>query len=172
MPHGQKLKANLSARRDTGLPPALTTIHTTPLSFSSAASPQRSTTARTYGQAEGDVVAEVGVAALGLGDVLGAVAEDLSVELWQGHTGFDHLLLAVGQHDRGPARSLRLAGEVGVLAQLAHALQPCNTRFCEDRASDAPAASHPPALPHHGLVGCVLHTLTGSAAPARWNSAL
>lgn len=74
---------------------------------------------------QSDVVAEVGVAALGLGDVLGAVAEDLGVELGQGHAGLDHLLPPVGQHDRGPAGSLCLAGEVGVLAELAHALQAC-----------------------------------------------
>jgi len=79
--------------------------------------------ALTDGQAEGDVVAEVGVAALGLCDVLGTVAEDLGVELRQGDAGLDHLLPPVGQHDRSPAGPLRMAREVGVLAQLAHALQ-------------------------------------------------
>lgn len=72
---------------------------------------------------KGDVVAEVGVAALGLGDVLGAVAEDLRVQLREGDAGLDHLLAPVGQHDGGPAGALCLAGEVGVLAQLAHALE-------------------------------------------------
>lgn len=79
--------------------------------------------ALTDGQAESDVVAEVSVAALGLCDVLGAVAEDLRVQLREGDAGLDHLLPPVGQHDRSPAGALGLAGEVGVLAQLAHALQ-------------------------------------------------
>lgn len=84
----------------------------------------RARAALTNRQAEGNVVAEVGVAALGLGDVLGAVAEDLGIQLGQGDAGLDHLLAPVGQHDGGPAGALGLAGEVGVLAQLAHALQP------------------------------------------------
>lgn len=79
--------------------------------------------ALTDGQVEGDVVAEVGVAALSLGDVLGTVAEDLRVQLREGDAGLDHLLPPVGQHDGSPAGTLRLAGEVGVLAQLAHALE-------------------------------------------------
>lgn len=78
---------------------------------------------RTYGQAEGDVVAEVCVAALGFCDVFGTVAEDLSIQLREGDTGLDHFFLPVGQHDRSPARSLCLAGEVCVLAQLAHTLE-------------------------------------------------
>lgn len=97
--------------------------------------------ALTEGQAERDVVAEVGVAALGLGDVLGAVAEDLGVQLRQGDTGLDHLLAPVGQHDRGPAGALRLAGEVGVLAELAHALQAWETG---DSAGDETLAQQTP----------------------------
>lgn len=79
--------------------------------------------ALTDGQVEGDVVAEVGIAALSLRDVLGTVAEDLCIQLREGDAGLDHLLPPVGQHDWGPAGTLCLAGEVGVLTQLAHALE-------------------------------------------------
>lgn len=55
--------------------------------------------ALTDGQVEGDVVAEVGIAALSLRDVLGTVAEDLCIQLREGDAGLDHLLPPVGQHD-------------------------------------------------------------------------
>lgn len=45
------------------------------------------------------VVAEICEAAFGFGNVVGAVAEDLSVQLWERDTGLDHLLLPIGEHN-------------------------------------------------------------------------
>lgn len=69
------------------------------------------------------VVAEVGEAAVPLGDIPGAVAEDLALHLGGRQARLDRLLLPVDQHHRVPAGAVRrrLAGVVG--AQLAHALQ-------------------------------------------------
>lgn len=69
------------------------------------------------------VVAEVGEAAVSLGDVPGAVAENLAPHLRGGQAGLDRLLLPVDQHHRVPAGPVcgRLAGAVG--AQRARALQ-------------------------------------------------
>lgn len=66
-------------------------------------------------QMQGLVVAEVCEAAVSLGDVPGAVAEDLSPHLGRGQTGLDGLLLPVDQHHRVPAGPVctRLTGVVG-----------------------------------------------------------
>lgn len=69
------------------------------------------------------IVAEVSEAAAPLGDVSGAVAEDLALHLRGRQTGLDRLLLPIDQHHRVPAGAVcrRLTGVVG--AQLAHTLQ-------------------------------------------------
>lgn len=69
----------------------------------------------TWVQMQGLVVAEVCEAAVSLGDVPGAVAEDLSPHLSRGQTGLDGLLLPVDQHHRVPAGPVRarLTGVVG-----------------------------------------------------------
>lgn len=69
------------------------------------------------------VVAEVSEAAVPLGDVTGAVAEDLTLHLRWRQAGFDRLLLPIDQHHRVPAGPVRarLTGVVGT--QLAHTLQ-------------------------------------------------
>lgn len=61
------------------------------------------------------IVAEVGKAALPLGDVSRAVAEDLALHLRGRKAGLDCLLLPVHQHHRIPAGAIcgRLAGLVG-----------------------------------------------------------
>lgn len=61
------------------------------------------------------VVAEVGKAAVPLGDVSGAVAEDLAPHLRGRQAGLDCFLLPVHQHHRIPAGAIcgRLTGLVG-----------------------------------------------------------
>ncbi len=74
-------------------------------------------------QVQSLIVAEVGEAAAPLGDVSGAVAEDLALHLRGRQTGLVRLLLPVNQHHRVPAGAVccRLTGVVG--AQLASTLQ-------------------------------------------------
>lgn len=69
------------------------------------------------------IVAEVREAAVPLGDISGAVAEDLALHLRGRQAGLDCLLLPVNQHHRIPAGAVcsRLTGVVD--AQLAHTLQ-------------------------------------------------
>lgn len=61
------------------------------------------------------IVAEVGKAAVPLGDISGAVAEDLALHLRGRQAGLDCFLLPVHQHDRIPAGAIcgRLTGLVG-----------------------------------------------------------
>lgn len=69
------------------------------------------------------VVAEVSEAAVPLGHVTGAVAENLALHLRGGQAGLDRLLLPINQHHRVPAGAIcgRFTGVVGT--QLAHTLQ-------------------------------------------------
>lgn len=73
------------------------------------------------------IVAEVSEAAVPLGNISGAVAEDLALHLGGRQAGPVRLLLPVNQHHRVPAGAVRggLAGVVGT--QLAGTLQTCNT---------------------------------------------
>lgn len=82
---------------------------------------------RTWVQVQRLIVAEVGEATVPLGDIPGAVAEDLALHLRGRQAGLHRLLFAVDQHHRVPAGPVcrRLTGVVG--AQLAHTLQTCNT---------------------------------------------
>lgn len=74
-------------------------------------------------QVQSLVVAEVGEAAVPLGDVSGAVAEDLALHLRGRQAGLDRLLLPVNPHHRVPTGAVcrRLARVVGT--QVAHTPQ-------------------------------------------------
>lgn len=69
------------------------------------------------------IVAEVCEAAVPLGDISGAVAEDLAPHLRGRQARLDRLLLPVNQHHRVPAGAVcgRLTGVVG--AKMAHTPQ-------------------------------------------------
>lgn len=73
------------------------------------------------------VVAEVSEAAVPLGDIGGAVAENLALHLGGRQARLDRLFFPIDQHHRVPAGAVcrRLTGVVG--AQLAHTFQTCNT---------------------------------------------
>lgn len=69
------------------------------------------------------IVAEVSEAAVPLGNITGAVTEDLALHLRGRQAGLVRLLLPINQHHRVPAGAIcgRLTGVVGT--QLAHTLQ-------------------------------------------------
>lgn len=69
------------------------------------------------------VVAEVREAAAPLGDVSGAVAEDLALHLQGRQAGLHRLLLPFNQHHRIPAGAVRGGLTSVVNAQLAYTLQ-------------------------------------------------
>lgn len=69
------------------------------------------------------VIAEVGEAAAPLGDVSGAVAEDLALHLRGRQAGLHRLLLPLNQHHRIPAGAVGGGLTSMVNAQLAYTLQ-------------------------------------------------
>lgn len=69
------------------------------------------------------VIAEVREAAAPLGDVSGAVAEDLALHLQGRQAGLHRLLLPLNKHHRIPAGAVRGSLTSVVNAQLAYTLQ-------------------------------------------------
>lgn len=67
------------------------------------------------------VVAEVGEAAVPLGDIAGAVTEHLALHLRGRQAGLHRLLLPIDQHHGVPAGPVRAGFTYVVGAELAHA---------------------------------------------------